>query len=59
MKEMNIRKITAGTLAINFGMQKLCEDSGMILEAVRKDHEIVDNKTFDFFYYCKFNSEYK
>ena len=56
---MNIRKITAGTLAINFGMQKLCEDSGMILEAVKKDHQIVDNKTVDFFYYSKFNSEYK
>ena len=57
--KMNIRKITAGTLAINFGMQKLCEDSGMILEAVKKDHHIVDNKTVDFFYYCKFNCEYK
>ena len=44
----------------NFGMQKLCEDSGMLLEAVRKDHEIVDNKTVDFFsgrgYFCFFRN---
>jgi len=42
---MNIMKISAGTLAINFGMQKLCEDSGMIIEAVKKDHPVVEPKS--------------
>ena len=58
-EEVNIRKITAGTLAINVGMIKLFEDSGMLLEEVTKDHEIVDNKTVDVCYFYKLNNKYK
>ena len=58
-EDNNIRKITAGTLAINFGMIKLLKDSGMLLEAVKKDQEIVDHKTVDVCYFYKFNNKYK
>ena len=57
--EQNIRKITAGTVAINTGMLKLIEASGMKLEAVKKDHEIVNNNVVDILYFSKFNEKYK
>lgn len=52
---MNIMKISAGTLAINYGMQKLCEDSGMILEAVKKDHPVLDKKKMIFLFTVKYS----
>jgi ribosomal-protein-alanine N-acetyltransferase len=51
----DIRKLTAGTLACNFGMINLMERSGMILEATRKSQEIVDGCPIDILYYAKFN----
>ena len=51
-----IRKITAGTVSPNFGMLKIIEKSGMILEATKKNHEIVDNQEVDVHYFCKFKS---
>lgn len=51
----DIRKLTAGTLACNFGMIKLMERSGMSLEAVRKAQEIVEGSPVDMLYYAKFN----
>jgi len=51
----NIRKITAGTLAINFEMLKLLEDSGMHLEAVRKSQEVVNGKAEDILLYAIFS----
>lgn len=51
----DIRKLTAGTLACNFGMIKLMERSGMSLEAVRKAQEIIEGRPEDILYYAKFN----
>lgn len=51
----NIRKLTAGTLACNFGMIKLMERSGMVLEAVRKAQEIVEGCPEDILYYATFH----
>lgn len=52
----DIRKLTAGTLACNYGMIKLMERSGMTLEAVRKAQEIVEGQPVDILYYAKFNA---
>ena len=57
LKRKDIRKLTAGTLACNFGMIKLMERSGMVLEATRKDQEMVDEKAVDILYYAKFNGD--
>lgn len=51
----NIRKLTAGALACNYGMVKLMERSGMALEAVRKAQEIVEGRPADILYYAKFH----
>ena len=56
LEQKNIRKLTAGTLACNYGMIKLMERSGMTLEAVRKSQEIVDSQPVDLLYYSKFNA---
>lgn len=52
-----IRKLTAGTLACNYGMIKLLERSGMTLEAVRKEQEIVEGSPTDILYYAKFHGD--
>jgi ribosomal-protein-alanine N-acetyltransferase len=51
-----IRKVTAGTLACNQGMITLMERSGMKLEAVRKNQEIVAGKPVDILYYAKWHA---
>ena len=51
----DIRKLTAGTLACNFGMIKLMERSGMVLEATRKAQELIEGQPTDILYYAKFN----
>jgi RimJ/RimL family protein N-acetyltransferase len=51
-----IRKVTAGTLASNKGMINLMENSGMELEAVRKNQEIVEDKPVDVLYYAKWHA---
>ncbi len=55
LKQDNIRKLTAGTLACNTGMIKLMERSGMMLEAERKAQEIIDSCPVDVLYYSKFS----
>lgn len=55
LQHANVRKITAGTLACNHGMIKLMERSGMSLEAIRKDQEIMEGRRVDVLYYAKFN----
>lgn len=52
----DIRKLTAGTLACNYGMIKLMERSGMHHEATRKQQEIVKGQAVDILYYAKFHS---
>lgn len=51
-----IRKLTAGTLACNYGMIKLLERSGMVLEAARKAQEIVEGHPVDILYYARFDA---
>jgi len=50
-----IRKVTAGTLACNYGMLKLMERSGMTLEAVRNKQELVAGEPIDILYYLKWH----
>lgn len=51
----DIRKLTAGALACNFGMVKLMQRSGMRLEATRKAQEIVDGQAQDILLYARFS----
>ncbi len=54
LEREKIRKVTAGTLACNFGMIKLIERSGMSLEAVKRAQEIVDDQPVDILYFAKY-----
>jgi ribosomal-protein-alanine N-acetyltransferase len=53
-REKNVRKITAGTLSCNIGMNQLAERSQMILEAVHIQQEIVEQEIVDVNFYSKF-----
>lgn len=53
----DIRKVTAGTLACNKGMIRLMERSGMTLEGVRKQQEIVEGRPEDIVLYGRFAAE--
>ena len=50
----SIRKITAGTVSCNFGMLKIIQKSGMVLEATKIKHELIRKKEVDVLYFCKF-----
>jgi RimJ/RimL family protein N-acetyltransferase len=49
-----IRKITAGTLAVNRGMVRIMEKAGMQKEATRHAHELLDGKPVDVVYHATF-----
>jgi [ribosomal protein S5]-alanine N-acetyltransferase len=49
-----LRKITAGTVRPNVGMQRIMERSGMRLEAVRARQELVEGEEVDVLYYARF-----
>lgn len=51
-----LRKVTGGTLRCNIGMVRIMERSGMHLEAVRPQQELVDKIPHDALYYAKFRS---
>lgn len=51
-----LRKVTGGTLRCNVGMVRIMERSGMHLEAVRPQQELVDQIPHDALYYAKFSS---
>lgn len=51
-----LRKVTGGTLGCNVGMVKIMERSGMELEAVRAQQELVDQIPQDILYFAKFHS---
>ncbi|MEI7707621.1 MAG: GNAT family protein [Chlorobium sp.] len=57
LKQKGIRKLTAGTTSVNYGMIKLMERSGMTLEAVRKEQELVAGVPVDLLYYAKFRQD--
>ena len=54
LKEKGIRKVTGGTVRPNKGMIKIMEKSGMKLEAVRKNQEIVEGRSVDILHYAIF-----
>jgi RimJ/RimL family protein N-acetyltransferase len=56
LKKKFIRKVTGGTLSCNKGMVKIFKKTGMVLDGVRKNHELVNNKPYNIVYYAKFNS---
>lgn len=49
-----VRKLTAGTLAVNGAMVRLMERSGMTLEAVRREQEIVEGEPVNMVHYARF-----
>ena len=51
-----LRKVTGGTLASNVGMVRIMERSGMVLEAVRKEQELVAGVPQDALYYARFRA---
>ena len=52
--DLSIRKITAGTLGSNIGMQRIMEKSGMMLEGRKMRQEIVEGIEEDILFYAKF-----
>ncbi|MDC0276960.1 GNAT family N-acetyltransferase [bacterium] len=52
---IGLRKITGGTLRDNTGMVKIMERSGMHLEGIRRDQELVAGKPQDLLYFAKFH----
>lgn len=49
-----VRKLTAGCLVVNLAMVTLMQRSGMTLEAVRKDQEMLDGEPCDIIHYARF-----
>jgi RimJ/RimL family protein N-acetyltransferase len=52
--ERGLRKVTAGTLAVNQPMVRIAERAGMLLEGRRARQEVVDGKAIDILYYARF-----
>lgn len=52
--EGGMRKVTAGTLAINQPMIRIAEQSGMLLEGQRARQEIVEGHEVDILQYARF-----
>lgn len=53
-----IRKITAGTMAINKPMLKLMEFSGMKQEGIRSNHFLVEGKPVDLVFAAKYATHF-
>jgi ribosomal-protein-alanine N-acetyltransferase len=47
LNNKNVRKVSAGTLACNFPMKSIIENSGMSIEGVRKEHEVHNGEPQD------------
>ena len=54
LQEPGLRKVTGGTARPNIGMVKIMEESGMKLEAVRHQQELIENQPVDLLYYARF-----
>jgi ribosomal-protein-alanine N-acetyltransferase len=54
LRNRKLRKITAGTLRCNVGMTRIMERSGMRMEAVRSQQELVDGEPQDVLHFAKF-----
>jgi RimJ/RimL family protein N-acetyltransferase len=49
-----VRKITAGTLALNVGMVRILQKTGFECEATRKEQELIEGRPVDVLYFAKF-----
>jgi [ribosomal protein S5]-alanine N-acetyltransferase len=56
-KDVGVRKITGGTLALNLGMIKIMRDAGMQEDGVRREQELVDGHPHDILYFTKLTHE--
>jgi ribosomal-protein-alanine N-acetyltransferase len=56
LHQEGVRKVTAGTMRCNTAMIRLMEKSGMTLEAVRPEQEMLDGMPQDLVYYGKFSA---
>jgi RimJ/RimL family protein N-acetyltransferase len=54
LKDVGIRKLTAGTAAGNAAMVRIMERFGMQHEATRRGQELIDGQPHDLVYYAKF-----
>jgi RimJ/RimL family protein N-acetyltransferase len=52
--QLGIRKVTAGCYASNLGSSKAFQRAGFMIEAVRKDHFLLDGVTEDLLLLAKF-----
>lgn len=55
LAQPGVRKVTAGTLAVNQAMIRLAEKSGMALEGRRLRQEICEGEAVDVLYFGKFS----
>lgn len=56
LEQESVRKVTAGTMRCNIPMIKIFERSGMRLEAVRPNQELLNGEPQDILYYGKFKN---
>jgi [ribosomal protein S5]-alanine N-acetyltransferase len=54
LKRRGMRKVTAGTPAVNKGMLKIMQQTGMVLDGRRHRHYIFEGKEVDINYYAIF-----
>jgi RimJ/RimL family protein N-acetyltransferase len=57
MYDIGIRKITAGTLAVNKGMLRIMEKSGMVADVRWIRHCLVDGKEVDVIFAALFSHD--
>jgi ribosomal-protein-alanine N-acetyltransferase len=57
MYDIGIRKVTAGTLAVNKGMLRIMEKSGMVADGRWIRHCVVDGKEVDIIFAALFRNE--
>lgn len=55
-KSMAVRKVTGGCLSENVAMIRIMESSGMVLEAIREQHEVFEGRPVDVHFYALFSN---
>lgn len=55
---VGIRKITAGTLAANLPMVRVCEKSGMEQDGIRREQAVVGGQALDLLHFCLFRDKW-
>ena len=57
LKAGGVRKVSAGTLAVNRGMLRIMEKAGMYHDATRRAQELLDGEPIDVVYYAAFPND--